>query len=134
MINMSFVLGICNCSCGSEIPIRNKKRFLQKFKHGHNNKGSLHPNYKDKQITWNNYIYTHRPNHPFAKNQKRIMEHRVVWEEANNAMLLPWGIVHHKDGNRQNNNITNLEAMMRSTHCSLHHKGVPYYVYHKRHD
>lgn len=36
-----FILGKCQCGCGEDIPIRRKdKGHLQKFRHGHNRRGS----------------------------------------------------------------------------------------------
>lgn len=34
-------------------------------------------------------------------------------------------IIHHKDGDKTNNSIDNLELMSRARHASIHHKGVP---------
>lgn len=46
-------------------------------------------------------------------------EHVLVWEDANGPV--PTGyIVHHKDENRQNNVLTNLQLMTRSEHHSHH--------------
>ena len=39
--------------------------------------------------------------------------------------MLPWGVVHHKDGNRQNNNMTNLQGMSRSVYTRLHSGWLP---------
>lgn len=45
--------------------------------------------------------------------------HRVVWEHHNGP--IPKGYdVHHKDGNKGNNDITNLEILTRSAHLTLH--------------
>jgi len=42
-------------------------------------------------------------------NGKNIMEHRLVMERHLGRKLLPNETVHHRDGNRLNNDITNLE-------------------------
>ena len=47
-------------------------------------------------------------------------EHRLVWEVFNDACLLPWGVVHHKNGIKDDNRPENIEAMTRSQHSSLH--------------
>ena len=45
--------------------------------------------------------------------------HRDIWKEANGE--IPEGfIVHHKDGNTLNNDISNLGLISRSKHISLH--------------
>lgn len=45
--------------------------------------------------------------------------HRVIWEEYHGK--IPAGyIVHHKDGNKTNNSIENLELMERGKHTSIH--------------
>ena len=53
----------------------------------------------------------------YQKDGKRL--HRVVWEHHNGE--IPKGYhVHHKDGNRHNNNISNLELMKAHDHESMH--------------
>lgn len=45
-------------------------------------------------------------------------EHRIVWENYNGK--IPKGyVVHHKDGNRQNNDINNLELLSKLDHDKL---------------
>ena len=47
-------------------------------------------------------------------------EHRVVMEEHLGRSLSPNEVVHHKDGNPQNNDISNLELLSRSAHIAIH--------------
>ncbi|MDR1147599.1 MAG: HNH endonuclease, partial [Spirochaetaceae bacterium] len=50
---------------------------------------------------------------------KQYMEHCVVWEEHNGP--IPQGMhIHHKDGNKENNNIENLELVDALTHKRYH--------------
>lgn len=47
--------------------------------------------------------------------------HRIIWEIHNGP--IPKGYdVHHKDGNKLNNAITNLECLSHSAHLSMHMK------------
>lgn len=47
-------------------------------------------------------------------------EHRVVVEKILGRPLKPWEIVHHKDGDKTNNDPENLEVMTRSEHIREH--------------
>lgn len=54
------------------------------------------------------------------KNGKYFKEHRILWEEYNNACLLHWGHIHHKNGNKLDNRIANLEALTKAQHSKIH--------------
>lgn len=47
-------------------------------------------------------------------------QHRVVAEESIGRRLRSGEIVHHIDGNRSNNDPSNLEVMTHAEHCRLH--------------
>jgi hypothetical protein len=47
-------------------------------------------------------------------------EHRAVMEQHLGRKLTRSEIVHHKDGDKKNNAITNLEVMTQSEHAKLH--------------
>lgn len=49
------------------------------------------------------------PDHPYACQNGYIREHRYVMEQHIGRYLLPEEVVHHIDGNRTNNDISNLE-------------------------
>lgn len=51
-----------------------------------------------------------------------VRTHRLVWEAAHGP-LSKSQVVHHKDGNRLNNALKNLEAMTYSAHAKLHNNG-----------
>lgn len=52
---------------------------------------------------------------------RQAWKHRVVWEEKNG--VIPKGYqLHHKDGNKENNRISNLECLSRAEHRAIHTK------------
>ena len=46
--------------------------------------------------------------------------HRIVAEQKLGRSLKKGEIVHHIDGNKRNNNPSNLMVMTQSEHCALH--------------
>lgn len=62
--------------------------------------------------------------HPTPRADGTILEHRLVMESLLGRVLHDWEIVHHKDGDRQNNIPENLELMDgRSRHGVGHPPG-----------
>lgn len=57
-------------------------------------------------------------------NGKCIDEHRHVWMQHYGE--IPKGyVIHHKDGNKMNNDISNLELKPMPLHTREHFKGIP---------
>lgn len=57
-------------------------------------------------------------------NGKRVVEHRVVAEQMVGRPLLPNEIVHHIDGNRTNNDPSNLQIMTKRDHDNTPREGI----------
>ncbi len=54
-----------------------------------------------------------------------VLQHREVMEKHVGRKLLSTEIVHHKDENKQNNSIDNLEILTPSDHAKHHTEHVP---------
>lgn len=72
-------------------------------------KGSKNPNYKGGKITLDGYIYIYNYKHPNATKQGYVAEHRLVMEDYLNRYLTKNEVIHHKNGDKQDNRIENLE-------------------------
>lgn len=73
-----------------------------------------------KVIKKGDYLYALVPNHPNATKNGYVLMHRVVMENHLGRLLEKNEIVHHKDHNKLNNNIENLQVMDRVEHNRMH--------------
>ena len=105
-------------------------------------KGRLNSSFKDKDLEHKNHnfidTFVYCPTHPYADKNGRVARHRLVvelnstlfndecFEVVNGVKVLKKGlVVHHKDGNHCNDEITNLEILTRGQHTSYHNKNNP---------
>lgn len=51
-----------------------------------------------------------------------VLEHRHVMEQHLKRPLMADEVIHHKNHDRLDNRIANLEVLLRSNHCKLHWK------------
>lgn len=68
------------------------------------------------------YIYIYCPTHPKATKDGYVMEHILVMENHINRYLNTDEVVHHKNKNRSDNRIENLQLMKSKEHASFHMK------------
>ena len=106
----------CGCKCGGILFRFDKYGREHNYINGHNNRGKG-GFYYDK-----GYKYILRPDHHFANSKGYVREHRIVFEEYHNCIILPWGAVHHKNRIKDDNRIENLEGMSKRQHKVLHGK------------
>lgn len=65
------------------------------------------------------YVRLLRPDHPLATAHRWVYEHRLVAYDAGLLVDLS-DVIHHRDGDKQNNALDNLEVQTRSAHTSQH--------------
>lgn len=85
----------------------------RRYKSGHNSRGtgsgwSINQGYRR---------YTRRGD----KNEGKY-EHVLIMEGIIGRMLAPNEVVHHKNGNKLDNRVENLELLTRAEHINLHRK------------
>ena len=74
--------------------------------------------------TTRDMIEVYRPRHPMARKSGYILEHHIVWEQHNTACLLPWAIVFHKNGKKDDNRISNLGVITRGSIGTRHYTSL----------
>ena len=103
--------GFCSKSCAGVL----KGKMSSKWMKGRTNR------YKGaKQVDKDGYIRICGTGHPFRYGRLMIPEHIAIMEKHLGRRLSKEEVVHHRNGNRQDNRVSNLEIMKRSEHCSLH--------------
>ncbi len=53
-------------------------------------------------------------------NGRRILLHRYIWAKYNSGSIPDGYVIHHKDGNKENNDISNLIAIPKNKHSKIH--------------
>lgn len=126
----------CSKSC---LDAYRKIWFCGTNNHQYGKKGVDNSSFKGSVIFHKNHgatdMYVYAPYRVDANKDGRITEHRLIVEE--NWKLFPNYVfdiirgqhvlkngydVHHRDGNHQNNSISNLQVVSRQQHTSLHNK------------
>lgn len=73
----------------------------------------------EKVIRYDGYVILKIPDYPNSVNGY-VLEHRYVMEQHLGRLLGSDEIVHHKDKNKQNNSLDNLELLTQSEHARIH--------------
>ena len=73
-----------------------------------------------KEIKKGDYLYALVPDHPNATKNGYVLMHRVIMKNHLGRLLGKDEVVHHKDHNKFNNSVDNLEVMDKNAHLALH--------------
>jgi transcriptional regulator with XRE-family HTH domain len=117
-----------NCPiCGQSFPVFYDKQFCSRAcanqSKSQNQMGENAPNYLGgRHTTVKGYVRILMPDHPQADNSGYILEHRYVMQQHLGRLLHKSETVHHKNGNRQDNRIENLELRQGSHGHGATHK------------
>jgi len=109
---------LCKCDCGT-LGVRS----VRTLRYGKSNScGCLHyeamrsmsgansPNWRGGRVLNDQgYAQIRAPRHPRATGSGYVLEHRLVMEASLGRYLLRGETVHHKNGDKQDNRLTNLE-------------------------
>ena len=68
------------------------------------------------------YVSILNRDHPMAKKSGYVAEHRMVMSDFLGRKLEKWELVHHINGNTQDNRIENLELISVGEHTKKHYK------------
>lgn len=74
----------------------------------------------EKIVSKGDYDYAVVKGHPNATKNSYVLHHRIVMENHLNRLLNSNEVVHHKNGNKKDNRIENLELLTSSEHSTLH--------------
>ncbi len=66
------------------------------------------------------YVLVYRPDHPRAPKTGYVYEHRLVMEQYLGRILTRHEIVHHKNDDRTDNRLENLEVVTKAWHQAHH--------------
>ena len=83
------------------------------------NRQRIHDRIKP-EYWWLNYAGYLEGNVWINGKRRRVRQHRWVMENHLGRKLTRWEHVHHKDGNRLNNDISNLEILDHVEHALIH--------------
>lgn len=121
----SSMSGICACGCNQPTTKAKANNYsygilkgeYYEFKRGHGKTSAIGTTY----VGSNGYIHEHQPDHPNARANGWVAQHRIVMESVLGRLLTRKEVVHHRDHNRSNNDPSNLQLIASaSEHQKLH--------------
>lgn len=127
---MSDLLSVICPNCGKERKITKQQMTRSKYTglctdcNRKSRRGASNPNWKNgRRLSGGGgkYIYQYVPTHPDADSKGYVALHRLVAEKMLGRRLLNSEVIHHLDGDVQNNEGTNIIVLAnQSSHAKLH--------------
>jgi len=113
------MMGEGNPAFGKTLPEERKKKIAKSVSKLIGEKAG---NWKDGiKITKRGYMVITLYNHPFKNRNGVVPLHRLVMEKFLGRYLLPKEVIHHIDGNKENNDIKNLMLFANSGEHRKYH-------------
>jgi hypothetical protein len=115
---------LCECGCGTELIKRKwwRPSWSPRFIRGHHLKGRKGDRYRGGKYDDHDYECVYMPQHPFTPKNNYVRIHRLVVEAHIGRYLTPKENIHHIDGNKRNNDISNLQIVSNSEHQKITHE------------
>lgn len=118
----------CKCGCGQELPPLSRTSLWRLkvgqdigYIRGHHMRGLSNKQWKGGRIyTTEGYIIIRAPEHPNARKNGYILEHRYLMSQHLHRPLLKGEVIHHLNGNITDNRIENLILIQKGSHSSIH--------------
>ena len=85
-------------------------------------RGPDHPAWKGgRSVDRDGYVRLYLPDHPWPRKSGYVLAHVAAMELQIGRRIAPNEVVHHRDHDRQNNALDNLELMDGAEHMRRHH-------------
>ncbi len=117
---------LCQCGCQEYVvptPLRYFRGKSLRFIQGHQNRGVHHPNYRGGMTISNGYVFILDHSHLRANPRGYVRRGWLVIEAHLGRHLRKDEIIHHLNGNKQDDRLENLWVVSRSDHMSMHNSG-----------
>ncbi len=80
------------------------------------------PLWWSKSTVGGGYVLVYRPEYPTATKRGYVRRSYLIWE-AHHGPIPKGMVIHHKDGNSENDEIQNLEMLSQGDHVRVHRLG-----------
>lgn len=112
------VKGYC-MECGEHLKTKHQTKFCSVACRQKNWSGDGNPNWRGGKVKRAGRLAIYSPGHPDASDGRYVFEYRLVAAKKIGRGLLPTEVVHHINGNPDDNRPENLQVMTLAEHARL---------------